>query len=379
MRMRLSRWLAVAGLFIFLLPGWLARAGNPASAREFTEGDYVLTSCVSVAAYAGDRLWDSAGITPAAATRQLFIELANNLSTQRIDSVDELKSMLTSGQYFPQPCWAGGVKGAPAPQHIPYFTLPASLPHEVHFGLGKEAVHLQGNGYVQLIPRSLGFLWPGDSNIVASERLTQACDTHAKDPTGGDRHRRELADPVATALAVGGWPSLDSYLAQRGTFQSYRQLVAKYRWSPSNGFVKNVATYFKQNDIRNPSDFVKNGQRTQKVASDLIFHAATVHPELAQGTWLQSLLQLVEAGPGEPAFASLQDAQSKISGFAGFAAPEEQQTMEREWISEHSAAPGVYAIDQRNRFQCLGRYPALWQAVYQGLLDQAKPPQEPAP
>jgi hypothetical protein len=141
--------------------------------------------------------------------------------------------------------------------------------------------------------------------------------------------------------------------------------------------LKNIATHFKQNEILNPSDTVKNGQRTQKAASDLIFHAAAVHPELAQGAWLQSLLQLVEPGPDVPAFASLQDAQSQIAGFSGFAQPAELQIMERDWISQH-AVPGLYVIDDHNRFQCLGRYPALWRTIFQDLQDGAKPPHDVA-
>jgi len=364
---------------MFLLPAWLARAADsPASAREFVDGDYVVTSCTSVAAYAEGRLWQAAGVAETRSTRQLFAELTGSLSTQRIGSVEELKSMLASGEYFPQACWAGSGKSAPAPQHIPYFALPSHLPYEVHVGPGREVVRLHGSGYVQLFPRMLGFLWPGTSDKVASEALAQSCETYAKDPGGADRHRRELGDAVAAALAAGGWQSLDAYLAQRDAFQSYRKLVAKYRWSPSNGFFKNVATHFKQNEILNPSDTVKNGQRTQKAASDLILHAAAVHPDLAQGAWLQSLLQLVEPGPDVPAFASLQDAQSRIAGFAGFAQPAELQVMERDWISQHPAA-GVYVIDERNRFQCLGRFPALWQGIFQDLEIQAKPPHDPQP
>jgi hypothetical protein len=378
MRLRLSRGLTVAGLLMFLLPAWLARAAdNPASARDFVDGDYVVTSCTSVAAYTEGRLWDPAGIAGDPKERKLFIEQADKLATRRIVSVEELKSMLASGQYFPQACWAGGVKGAPTPQHIPYFAFPSNLPYEVHFGPAREAVRLHGTGYVQLFPRTLSILWPATSDKVASEALNQACDTYSQDPAGGNGHRRELADPVSAALAAGRWPSLDAYLAQRDTFQSYRQLVAKYRWSPSNGMLKNIATHFKQNEILNPSDTVKNGQRTQHAASDLIFHASAVHPELAQGAWLQSLLQLVEPGPDVPAFASLQDAQSQIAGFAGFAQPAELQIMEQDWISRH-AAPGVYVIDERNRFQCLGRYPALWRTIFQDLEDRAKPPHDVA-
>jgi hypothetical protein len=377
MRVRLSRVLAATALLIFLPSAWLeCAAADPASAREFVDGDYVVTSCTSVAAYAEARLWEAAGVAETPTTRQLFTERAESLSTQRIGSVEELKSLLASGEYFPKACWAGGVKGAPAPRHIPYFAFPTNLPYEAHLGPRREVVRLHGSGYVQLFPRALSVLWTDASDKVASEALTQSCDTYVRDPTGGDRHRRELADPVAAALAVGGWPSLDAYLAQRETFQSYRQLVAKYRWSPSNGFIKNVATHFKQNEIQNPSDTVKNGQRSQKAASDLILHAAAVHPELAQGTWLQSMMQLVEPGPDVPAFASMQEAQSRIAGFAGFAQPAELQVMEHDWIFQH-AAPGVYVIDERNRFQCLGRFPALWQGIFKDLEDQAKPPHDP--
>ena len=377
MRARLSRALASAGPWMLLLFAWSARAAdNPAGARQFLDGDYVVTSCTSVAAYAAGRLWHGAGDAEAQPAGPSFTEQAESLPTRRIASVEELKSMLASGQYFPEACWAGGVNNAPAPQHIPYFAFPTNLPHEIQVGPGREVVRLHGTGYVQLFPRALSAFWPFMSDKIASEPLAHGCDLYVNDPTGGDQHRREVADPVAAALAAGGWPSLDAYLAQRDAFRSYRQLVAKYRWSPSNGFFKNVATHFKQNEIQNPSDTVKNGQRTQKAASDLIFHAAAVHPEVAQGAWLQSLLQLVEPGPDVPAFASMQDAQSRIAGFAGFAQPAELQAMEHNWISQH-AAPGVYVIDERNRFQCLGRYPALWQGVFKDLEDRAKPPHAP--
>jgi hypothetical protein len=173
--------------------------------------------------------------------------------------------------------------------------------------------------FVFLLP-----MWLARAENAAPGSSAQACDP--------ERHRRDLADPVALALSAGGWPSVDAYLAQRDTFMSYRQMVAKYKYSPSNGFFKNVATHFKQNDILNPPDAVKNGQKTQQAAADLIFHAAAVHPELAQGTWLKSLLELVESGPNAPAFTSLEDAQSKIAGFAGFATPAEQQSLEQPWI-----------------------------------------------
>ena len=371
--------LAAAVLLASVLLTLPARASDkPASAREFIDGNYVLTTCTSVAAYAESRLWDTSGEAEMRTGQQLFAERARDLPTQRIGSVEELKSILASGQYFPQACWAGGVKGAPAPQHIPYFTLPGSVSQQIDFGPGQKPAHVRGTGYVQLFPRAFDFLWRGASDKVASEALTQACDAYAKDPSGIDWHRRELADPVATALAAGGWPSLDAYLAQRDAFQSYRKLVAKYRWSPSNGFVKNVVTHFKQNEILNPSDAVKNGQKTQHAASDLIFHAAATHPELAQGAWLQSLMQLIEPGPDVPAFASLQDAQTKIAGFAGFAAPAEQQTLEQDWLAKRAAASAGYVIDKRNQFQCLGSHPALWQAIFRDLEDQAKPPRDPA-
>ena len=369
---------AAAVLLAFLLPTWPARASNPASAREFIDGDYVLTSCTSVAAYAEGRLWETLGAAEMRTGQQLFAERAGDLPARRIGSVEELKSMLAGGEYFPEACWAAGVKGAPVPQHIPYFTFPGNGPYQIDFGPGQKAVPLHGKGYVQLFPRAFGFLWRGVSDQVASDSLAQACDTYAKDPTGEDGHRRELADPVATALAAGGWSSRDAYLAQRDAFQSYRKLVAKYRWSPSNGLVKNVAAHFKQNEILNPSDTVKNGQKTQKAASDLMFHAAAAHPELAQGEWLQSLMQLIEPGPDVPAFASLQDAQAGIAGFAGFAAPAEQQVMEQDWIAKRAAASGVYVIDKRNQFQCLGSHPALWQAIFRDLEDQAQPPHDRA-